>query len=348
MSNKRKIEIIDLSYEDILECLHSWGEPEFRAKQLWEWLHHKYAFSFDEMTNLSKPLRDQLRDSFALSSPREISRESSSDSTLKLLLSYPDGISVECVGMPYKDRYTACLSTQAGCPMGCVFCATGNGGYARNLTADEIVRQAKYIERISGTTLSSVVLMGQGEPFLNYDNTLEAMRILNDPSAFNIGARHLTVSTSGILPGIAKLAHVKEQFNLAISLHSAIQETRNKLMPGVKKYTLPHLYDALQAYTEATKRRPTYEYLMIDGVNDTPAELDALVGFCANTLCHVNLIPFNAVAHASFMPSSEERIRHFQKVLRGAGVETTVRRSRGKDISAACGQLSQKALKDAT
>lgn len=337
-------EITNLSYKELLKYLRLWGEPEYRAKQLWDWLHRKHAFSFEEMTNLPKPLRERLRDTFTLSSPKAISEEISADGTRKMLLSYPDGVSIECVGMPYKDRYTACLSTQAGCSLGCAFCATGNSGFVRNLTSDEIIKQAKYIERVSGVPLSSVVLMGQGEPFLNFESTLEAMRILNDPLAFNIGARHLTVSTSGILPGIARLARVKEQFSLAVSLHSAVQETRNKLMPGVKKYALPHLHDALRSYTETTNRRPTYEYLMIDSLNDTNAELNALIDFCANTLCHVNLIPLNPVPHSAFMPSSGKRIRYFQKVLRSAGIETTIRQSRGKDISAACGQLHQKAL----
>lgn len=341
MDNK-EIEIMSLSYEDLLGYMSAWGEPDYRTKQLWDWLHHRQAFSFAEMTNLSKSLRDKLEATFTLSSPTFASEELSSDGTRKMLLSYPDGVSVECVGMPYKDRYTACLSTQAGCSLDCAFCATGNGGFTRNLTADEIVKQAKYIERASGVRLSSVVLMGQGEPFLNLENTLAAMKVLNDPSAFNIGARHITVSTSGILPGIARLARIKEQFGLAISLHSAVQETRNMLMPGVKKYTLPHLYEALQAYTEATKRRPTYEYLMINGVNDTNAELDALIDFCTNTLCHVNLIPLNPVSHSGFVPSEEGTIRQFQKALKASGVETTVRRSRGKDIDAACGQLHQR------
>lgn len=337
-----KPSIRSLSKEALLQQLKVWGEPAFRAEQIWEWVHAKHVLSFEKMTNVSKRLRKQLDCTYCLPAPQELVCSVSTDGTQKYLLEFSDKTAVECVSMPYSHRHTACLSTQAGCAMNCSFCATGQSGFKRNLTADEIIQQALYLERVSRKRLTSIVLMGQGEPFLNYDNVLLAMKELNDPRSFNIGARHITVSTAGIIPGIMRLAQEREQFGLAVSLHAADQETRNRLMPGVKKYSLSHLYDALKTYTETTNRRPTYEYLLIDGVNDTDYALEQLVAFCAGTLCHVNLIELNTVPGSSFLPSKPDRVGVFQKALRRAGVEVTLRQSRGSDIEAACGQLSQK------
>ena len=230
-------DIRDLSQNDIRELVAELGQPAFRAKQLIEWVFEKNVCSFDDMTNLPKAFREQLKEAFAFDTPTELTKQVSKDGSRKYLLEYHDGISVETVGMPRRNKLSVCVSTQAGCGMGCAFCATGLNGLKRSLTAQEIVDQVLHVSNDFGERATSVVFMGQGEPFANYDEVLKALRILNDPDGIGIGARHLTVSTSGVIPGIRKFADIPEQFTLAVSLHSAIQSTRNKLMPGVKKYT---------------------------------------------------------------------------------------------------------------
>ena len=231
-------DIRDLSQNDIRELVAELGQPAFRAKQLIEWVFEKNVCSFDDMTNLPKAFREQLKEAFAFDTPTELTKQVSKDGSRKYLLEYHDGVSVETVGMPRRNKLSVCVSTQAGCGMGCAFCATGLNGLKRSLTAQEIVDQLLHVSNDFGERATSVVFMGQGEPFANYDEVLKALRILNDPDGIGIGARHLTVSTSGVIPGIRKFADIPEQFTLAVSLHSAIQSTRNKLMPGVKKYTL--------------------------------------------------------------------------------------------------------------
>ena len=226
--------------------------------------------------------------------------------------------------------------------MGCVFCATGQGGFSRSLTATEIYDQVVHVSEDFQTRASSVVMMGQGEPFNNYDEVLKALRMLNSSDGLGIGARHLTVSTCGIIPMIRRFSKEPEQFTLAVSLHSAVQATRNVLMPGVKKYSLAHLHEVMGEYVEATGRRPTYEYALIGGVNDTKPELDALCDFCRGTLSHVNLIQLNDLEGSKLKPSTEEKAEMFVRRLAQVGVEATVRNSRGNDIDAACGQLSQR------
>ena len=269
-------------------------------------------------------------------------KQVSKDGSRKYLLEFSDGVSVETVGMPNRNKLAVCISSQAGCAMGCAFCATGLAGLSRSLTAQEMVDQVLHVSRDFGERVTSVVFMGQGEPFANFDNTVEALRMLNDPEGLAIGARHLTVSTCGVIPGIRRFAELPEQFTLAISLHSAIQTTRNQLMPGVKKFTLLRLHEAIQEYVEKTGRRPTYEFAMIDGINDTNPEMQALVDFCAGTLCHVNLIQLNDIPDSPFRPSPIEKVEALQRRLTMHGVETTIRNSRGSDIDAACGQLKQR------
>lgn len=342
--SKHASDIRDLSQDDIRELVSDLGQPSFRAKQLIEWVFEKNVCSFDDMTNLPKAFREQLKAEFAFGTPVEVTKQVSRDGSRKYLLQYPDGVTVETVGMPRRNKLAVCVSTQAGCNMGCAFCATGLFGFTRSLTAQEIVDQALHVSNDFSERVTSVVFMGQGEPFVNFDETVKALRILNDPDGLAIGARHLTVSTSGVIPGIRKFAELPEQFTLAVSLHSAIQETRNKLMPGVKKFTLPRLYEALQDYTEKTGRRPTYEYAMIDGINDTNPEMRALCEFCEGTLCHVNLIQLNNIDGSPLKPSPVHKVEELQKRLTQHGVETTIRNSRGNDIDAACGQLKQKRL----
>lgn len=331
-----------LSLSQLEGAILALGQPKFRAKQLSEWLLKKNSRSYDEMTNIPKALKEELSSRYALFSPIEAARQTSADGSRKYLLELADGVSVECVGMPSGSRLSVCVSTQAGCGMGCAFCATGAAGLARSLAAHEIYQQVMHVQDDFGTRVSSVVFMGQGEPFANYDQTLAALRLLNSPEGANIGARHLTVSTCGIIPQIARFANEPEQFTLAVSLHSAVQETRNRLMPGVRKYSLVHLYSMMGEYVDKTGRRPTYEYALMGGVNDTDAELDALCSFCEGTLAHVNLIQLNEVDGSPFSPSTPERAQEFVRALARIGVETTVRASRGSDIDAACGQLKQR------
>lgn len=331
-----------LTLEELQDLVKELGQPAFRAKQLNEWIHDKNVCSFDEMTNLPAALREKLSERFSFNVPVELVKQVSKDGSRKYLLQFSDGVSMETVGMPNRNKLAVCISSQAGCAMGCAFCATGLAGLSRSLTAQEMVDQVLHVARDFGERVTSVVFMGQGEPFANFDATVQALRILNDPDGLAIGARHLTVSTCGVIPGIRRFAELPEQFTLAISLHSAIQGTRNQLMPGVKKYTLLRLHEAIQLYVEKTGRRPTYEFAMIDGINDTNPEMQALVDFCAGTLCHVNLIQLNNIPDSPFRPSPIEKVESLQRRLTMHGVETTIRNSRGSDIDAACGQLKQR------
>ena len=336
----RDIRLLDL--EELQNLVKELGQPAFRAKQLNEWIHEKNVCSFDEMTNLPVAMREKLSERFSFNVPVELVKQVSKDGSRKYLLQFADGVSVETVGMPNRNKLAVCISSQAGCAMGCAFCATGLAGLSRSLTAQEMVDQVLHVSRDFGERVTSVVFMGQGEPFANFDATIDALRALNDPDGLAIGARHLTVSTCGVIPGIRRFAELPEQFTLACSLHSAVQGTRNQLMPGVKKYTLPRLHEAIQLYVEKTGRRPTYEFAMIDGINDTNPEMQALIDFCAGTLCHVNLIQLNNIPDSPFRPSPIEKVETLQRRLTMHGVETTIRNSRGSDIDAACGQLKQR------
>ena len=333
----------ELSHQDLAALLKELGAPAFRVKQVEEWLARPEVQGFDEMTNLPKALREQLAERYSLSSVVLAATRVSKDGSRKYLVRcVSDGTYVECVGLPSAGRLSVCVSTQAGCAMGCAFCATGRAGLSRSLTAREIADQVGVVRADFGLRVSSVVFMGQGEPFANYDATLAALRILNAPGPETIGARHLTVSTCGIVPRIRQFSKESEQFTLAISLHSAVQATRNALMPAVRKYPLTRLHEVLQEYAERTHRRPTYEFAPIEGVNDTTPEVEALVDFCAGTLCHVNLIHLNALEGSPLKPSPDSRVRGIQARLERAGVETTIREPRGQDIEAACGQLRQR------
>lgn len=340
-TGSHRVDAHSLTRGQLQELLAEMGQPKFRAKQVEEWIWEKNVSSFDQMTNLPKALRQQLSERLALGGPKELVRQVSVDGSRKYLLGMDDGTSVECVGMPSGPRLAVCASTQAGCGMGCAFCATGTSGLTRSLSSWEIVQQVMHVRDDFNARVTSVVLMGQGEPFMNYDATLAALRKLNSPDGLGIGARHLTVSTCGVIPMISRFAKEPEQFTLAVSLHSAVQKTRDRLMPGVKKYTLLHLYDVMGEYTGKTGRRPTYEYAMIKGINDSDNELDHLVAFCKDTLAHVNLIRLNEVPGSKFQPSRDQRMEEFKQALENVGVETTIRNSRGADIDAACGQLRQ-------
>lgn len=332
--------------DQLKQVVADFGEPSFRASQIEQWLWQKGACSFDEMTNLSKELRGKLKSSYRLDIPKLIEKQVSSDGTRKYLFELYDGITIETVGIPSSDerRLTVCFSTQAGCAMGCVFCATGRGGFVRNLSIGEMFDQVRLVGEDFERRVSNVVAMGQGEPFNNYDACLQALRTMNSNQGLNIGSRHITVSTCGITNQIDRFAQEPEQFTLAVSLHSAIQETRDQLMPGVRGYPLPQLKEAIKHYGDTTRRRPTFEYAAIAGYNDDDAHIDALVEFCHGLLCHVNLIPLNPIdkdsPNAYLEPSP--RLNEIQNELSRQGIEVSIRNSRGKDIDGACGQLSQK------
>lgn len=331
-----------LSHNELATLLEEMGQPAFRAKQIESWIWEKGVSSFDDMTNLPKTLRAELAARCTLGGTTRIACQRSEDGSRKYLLGFEDGTAVECVGMPTQGRLTVCASTQAGCGMGCAFCATGAAGLTRSLTAGEIYDQVAHVRDDFGARVTGVVMMGQGEPFANYDATLAALRKLNSPNGMGIGARHLTVSTCGIIPMITRFSREPEQFTLAVSLHSAVQRTRDALMPGVKRYSLLRLYDAMGEYTDRTGRRPTYEYALIKGVNDSDDELTYLCDFCRDTLCHVNIIQLNEIPGSKFQPASARRANDFVRRLAGVGVEATIRQSRGADIDAACGQLRQR------
>lgn len=324
--------------EELMSAMH---QPTFRAKQLEQWLYAKGVSSYDDMTNLPADLRAELAGRFPLHSPTITTKQVSSDGSRKYLVTFADGVSVETVGIPANHRLTVCVSTQAGCAMGCAFCATGKGGLVRSLVPGEICDQVRVVSQDFEERPSNVVTMGQGEPFMNYDSTLAALRFLNSPNGFNIGARHLTVSSCGVLPMIHRFASEPEQFTLAISLHSAIQKTRNRLMPGVRKYSLERLHDSVAAYGEKTGRRPSFEYALIAGENDSDEELEALIDFSRNMLCHINLIAMNAVPGTGFRAGTPERAEEFARAIGRVGIEVSIRKSRGADIAGACGQLKQ-------
>lgn len=340
-STTGKLDLRSMTHGQLQELMSELGQPAFRVKQIEEWVWRKNVSSLDEMSNLPKTLRHALQDRVTLDSAEEIARQLSTDGSRKYLLRFSDGVSVECVGMPSKGKLTACASSQAGCGIGCAFCATGMSGLTRSLSAGEIYEQVMHVRDDFGRRVTSVVLMGQGEPFANYTETFAALRRLNSPDGAGIGARHLTVSTCGIIPMIKKFANEPEQFTLAVSLHSAVQRTRDMLMPGVKKYSLIHLYDIMNEYVNKTGRRPSYEFALIRGVNDSDNEIAALCDFCRDNLAHVNLIMLNEVKGSKFQPSTNERAREFVRRLTSVGVEATIRDSRGSDIDAACGQLRQ-------
>lgn len=319
------------------------GQPSYRAAQLLRWLYARGATSFDDMTDLPAGLRETLAGRFALPVPRIRDKQLSADGTRKYLVELAAGTTVETVGMPTHDRLTVCFSTQAGCGMRCAFCATGMGGLERSLGPGEMVDQVRVVSEDFGLRATNAVAMGQGEPFANYDATIGALRILNSSDGMGIGARHLTVSTCGLVDGIERLADEPEQFTLAVSLHSAVQQTRDQLMPGVRGIPLHRLREALVRYSRTTGRRPTLEYALIDGVNDSDDELAALIDFCRGMLVHVNLIPANPVTGSRFERSPRDRVAAFRGGLSRAGIEVSVRVERGADIDAACGQLRQRA-----
>lgn len=342
-------DIRDMSQEELIVVMEEIGEPRFRAKQLHEWLHKHQVSDYDQMTNLSKALREKLAQAYPLSQTESIATERSIDGTRKYLFKLDDGVSIETVGMPVAfdeekanvKRLTVCFSSQAGCPMACFFCATGREGFIRNLTSSEIVDQIVMVQNDFGERVGNVVAMGQGEPFLNYENLLSALRRINTDPGLNIGARKITVSTCGIIDGIKKFGREPEQFRLAVSLHAAKQKTRDLLMPHCASHSLDDLQEALVDYNMNSGRRVTLEYMLISGVNDSDSDLDALIAFCDGIRCHVNLIPLNRISGSDLQPAGKKTVKKWQQRLNAELIPTTIRNSRGFDINGACGQLKE-------
>lgn len=339
------MEIKNLTLEELSEYLKEQNLPSYRGKQIFAWIYQKNITSWEQMTNLPKELRQNfIEKGMELNSVSLLSRHQDVDGTVKYLFQLADGECVESVFLPETDRYTVCFSTQAGCAMGCIFCATGQNGFQRNLSPAEIIDQILQVSRISGAKITNIVAMGQGEPLLNYDSLLKAIKILNNPQGLGLGARRITVSTCGIIPGIKKLALEGIQVNLAISLHAANDELRNQLMPINRKYPIEPLLEACRYYIEHTGRRVTFEYTLIDGINDRPEDLKELICQLSGLLCHINLIPFNPIPGSNFKRTSPEGIQKFAMELNNGGIETTVRKERGSALTAACGQLQGKRL----
>ena len=345
--------IFNYSAQGLQELVMSIGQPKYRTKQLIQWLYKHGVSSYDEMSNLPAKMRASLAEVAPLVVPVIVDRQVSADGTRKYLLELSDGCQVETVGIPSRDagasgdprRLTVCFSTQVGCPMRCSFCATGREGFTRNLTPGEMVWQVITCQNDFGMRVSNIVAMGQGEPFLNYDNVLAALRFMNSADALEIGARHISLSTCGIILGIRRFSQEPEQFTLAISLHSAIQETRNALMPGCTGTSLEELKDALVGYQEQSGRRITFEYLMIDGQTDDVKSLDTLIKYCKGLKVHVNLLKINHIEGSPLEPTPQKRLDAFVEALEDAGIETTIRDSRGADIDGACGQLKNSVAK---
>lgn len=334
--------ITSLDEAGLLAVMDELGEPAFRSRQLFRWLYQRLASSWDEMTDLSLSLREELSGGFSIGLPELVERQESADGTRKYLWRMSDGVTVESVGLPEGDRLTVCFSTQAGCAMGCSFCATGRAGFTRDLGPGEIALQVPMVGADFDRRVTNAVAMGQGEPFASYDATLAALRILNSPDGQGIGARHITVSTCGIIRGIERFSSEPEQFTLAVSLHSAIQRTRDRLMPGVKGDRLGPLRAAIVGYGDRTGRRPSLEYALLEGVNDSEEECDALVHYCKGMMVHVNLIPANTVEGTGMRSAGRDTARRFEAALAEAGVAASIRAERGADIDAACGQLRQR------
>ena len=340
--------IYDLNLEDLQNYLVSIGLKPFRAKQIMKWLYEKRVDSFEQMTNISKDLQKKLNEDFVIDSISIKDKQVSKDGTEKFLFEMADGSLVESVMMIFEYGYSACVSSQVGCNMGCSFCASGLLKKQRDLTAGEIVLQAlmiqKRLDEIGGR-LGNIVVMGTGEPFDNYDNVMKALSIINSPFGLEIGARHISISTCGVVPGIERFAKENLQYNLAISLHAPNDELRSKLMPINRAYSLDKLMAALKDYASLNNRRLTFEYLLLNGVNDSEVHAKQIKELLKGLNAYINLIPYNEVKEKDFKTSSEENALRFYDLLKKNGVSVTLRQKKGDDIDAACGQLRANNLK---
>ena len=338
--------IYDLDLPKLAATLKYWGEPKFRATQIWQGLYQNLWATPDEFSNLPKKLRERMAAEFSFSHLAPVTSVNSSDGeTQKTLFHLPDGRPIETVRMRYEKRRTLCISTQSGCAMGCVFCATGQMGYLRNLSSGEIIEQVLFYARqlaLEGEQVTNIVVMGMGEPFHNYNATLAAIDRLNDPEGMKLGARRFTISTVGLIPSIERFADEQRQINLAISLHAADDELRSSMLPINKRYPIADLMKAVRAYTEKTHRRVTFEWALIREVNDTPEQAYKLAALLKGMLAHVNVIPLNPTDGFKGQATTPERAEAFKTILENHHIECSIRIRRGLDIQAGCGQLAQK------
>ena len=335
-----------LTQPELADILKGLGQPAFRAKQVYKWLHSGVR-AYDEMTNLPKTLRDTLAEQYPINAPKVVRKqESKKDGTIKYLWQLADGNCVETVLMRYHYGNTVCISTEVGCAMGCAFCASTIGGLVRRLEPYEMLDEVLFTQIDSGLPVSHIVLMGIGEPLDNFDNVLRFLELVNSPDGMNISMRHISLSTCGLVPKIDALAEKKLQISLAISLHGPNNEIRSKIMPVNRAYPIEVLMDACRRYYAATNRRLHFEYAMIDGVNDTEAHARELLKLLKGLSAHVNMIPLNHVEESPLKPSSRAAVAAFQKILEDGGVTATVRRTLGGDIDASCGQLRRKYTKE--
>jgi 23S rRNA (adenine2503-C2)-methyltransferase len=334
----------DLSFFELQQSLQALGEPAFRAKQIWQAIYVDLIADPLEISTLSKTLRQKLADSFSFTSLVPTRTLGSSDKqTIKTLFTLPDDRAIEAVLMYYEERQTLCISTQAGCAMNCVFCATGQMGFKRDLSAGEIVEQVLYYARLlkdENKVVTNIVVMGMGEPFSNYDATLSAIDRLNDASGLNLGARRFTISTVGLVPMINRFASEKRQVNLAVSLHAANNELRSSLLPINKRFPLAQLIQSCRDYVDQTGRRITFEWALINGVNDRDSDAYELAALVKGLLCHVNIIPLNPTNKFDGRATTRERAEAFKEILDGKGIPCTIRLRRGIEIQAGCGQLA--------
>lgn len=338
------INILDYSLDELKQWMEANGENNFRAKQVFDWIY-KAVTSFDEMKNLPKGTKEKLKEYFVIGIPEIIEKyDSINKDTSKYLLKLRDGHIIEAVYMRYNYGNSVCLSTQIGCRMGCTFCASTIGGRIRDLTAGDILGEILAMEFNEKERVSNIVLMGSGEPFDNYENVTKFLQLVNSKDGLNIGARHITLSTCGLVPGIMKFADLKSQITLAISLHAPNDELRKTMMPIANKYSIKEIMKACDYYIEKTNRRITFEYSLVKDVNDTEEHARELSALLKNILCHVNLIPVNVVKESGFSRPSDKDVLKFKNVLDRNGVEATIRKEMGADINAACGQLRRNYL----
>lgn len=336
-------DIRDLSLKEIEEFIVSLGEPKFRAKQIFKWINNGIE-DFDEMTDIPKKLRDKLKENFIIKNIFIEAKQESSDGTVKYLLRLKDGNLIEAVLMRYSYGNSVCISTQAGCNMGCSFCASTIGGKIRDLSPGEMLGEVLAISRDQNIRISNIVLMGTGEPLDNFDNVLKFLELINSKEGLNIGMRHITLSTCGLVPEIKRLADLRLQLTLAISLHAPNDDKRKKIMPIANRYSINELLEACRYYVEKTNRRITFEYALIKDINDSIEDAKELSKRLEGLLCHVNLIPVNPVSERNFERPDRKRIENFRDILESHGINTTIRRELGTDIDAACGQLRRRFL----